>query len=330
MIDVLLAGFGGLGEQDHQTAMYLPAFTAHPGFRIVGVAATHPADEPRALAAAETSGVPYHPDLATALSTVDATVVSVAARAETRTEALLTAVRAGRHVLADKPFTPTLAEAEQVVAAANGTGIVVAQHHRYHPMIAAGITALRSGTVGLPWNVQVDFVVAGGHPCPDELLNFGGYPVDVVAALTNLPVRRVHATAAGPLTVLTLDHEHGMTSTIVVGRTAARAGVREGRLAHHRYRVSGSHGVLVLDATKPAVTVSTASGLDRQWLPVDTLTGLLDDLHAVATGAKPAAPALDEALRTAAVLDAARRSLTDGVPVETGSATDRVTEGGTR
>lgn len=317
MINVLLAGFGGLGEQDHQTAMYLPAFAAHPAFRIVGVAATHPADEPRARA----TQLPYYPDLATALSTVDAPVVSVAARAEVRTDALRTAVRAGRHVLADKPFTPTLAEAEKVVAATDGTGIVVAQHHRYHPMVAAGVTALRNGTVGLPWNIQADFVVAGGHPCPDELLNFGGYPVDVVAALTNLPVRRVHATAAGPLTVLALDHQHGMTSTIVVGRTAPRAGVREGRLAHHRYRVSGSHGVLVLDATKPAVTVSTTSGLDRQWLPVDTLAGLLDDLHAVVTGAKPAAATLDEALRTAAVLDAARRSLTDGVPVATDGGT---------
>ncbi|MBB4909968.1 Gfo/Idh/MocA family protein [Actinophytocola algeriensis] len=321
MINVLLAGFGGLGDQDHQTAMYLPAFTAHPAFRIAGVAATHPADEPRALAAAESAGVPYHADLATALSTVDAPVVSVAAPAQTRTDALLTAVRAGRHVLADKPFTPTRAEAEQVVAAAEGTGIVVAQHHRYHPMVTAGVAALRGGTVGLPWNVQVDFVVAGGHPCQDELLNFGGYPVDVVAALTNLPVLRVHATAAGPLTVLALGHEHGMTSTIVVGRTAPRAGVPEGRLAHHRYRVSGSHGVLVLDATKPAVTVSTASGLDRQWLPVDTLTGLLDDLHAVVTGAKPAGPTLDDALRTAAVLDAARRSLTEGVPVATDGGT---------
>lgn len=322
-VDVLLAGFGGLGEQDHQSSMYLPAFTAHPGFRVVGVAATHQADEARAQAAALQAGVPYHADLATALSTVDAPVVSVAARAEVRAEALTVAVRAGRHVLADKPFTTTLAEAEQVADAARaaGVGVVVAQHHRYHPMVISGIGALRAGKVGLPWNIQVDFVVAGGNPCPDELLNFGGYPVDAVAALTNLPVHRVHATGAGSLTVLALDHEHGLTSTIVVGRTAPRAGVPDGRLAHHRYRVSGSHGVLVLDATKPAVTVTTTSGLDRQWLPIDTLPGLLDDLHAVVTGAKPPGQSLDDALRTAAVLDAARRSLDEGVPVATNGGT---------
>ena len=39
MSRVLLAGFGGLGAgQDHQRAMYLPAFQAHPGFTVAGVA----------------------------------------------------------------------------------------------------------------------------------------------------------------------------------------------------------------------------------------------------------------------------------------------------
>lgn len=319
MMDVLLAGFGGLGEQDHQTAMYAPAFAAHPGFRIAGVAATHPADEARAHTAAERHGVPCYPDLAAALSTVDAPVVAVAARAEVRAAALTAAIEAGRHVLADKPFTPTLAEAEQVVAAARerGVAVLVGQHHRHHPMLVAGADAVRGGRVGLPWNVQADFVVAGGQPCADELLNFGGYPVDAVAALTGLPVRRVHATAAGPLTLLAMDHEHGLTSTIVVGRASARAGIRAGGLVHHRYRVSGSHGVLVLDATKPSVAVTTATTTKNRWPAGDTVSGVLDELHAVVTGAKPGEPVLAEALRTAEVLDAARRSLADGVPVTT-------------
>jgi len=318
-LDVLIAGFGGLGQQDHQSAMYLPAFAAHPGFRVVGVAATHPSDVPHAEAAARRYSVPCHDDLDTALATVAAPVVSVAAPAPVRADALSAVLRAGRHVLADKPFTSTLAEAERVAEEARraGTHVVVAHHHRFHPMIVAGAGALRGGKVGLPWNVQVDFVVAGGNPCPDELLNFGCYPVDAVAALTGLPVHRVHATGAGELTVLALDHEHGLTSTIVVGRTAPRAGTEAGRLAHHRYRVSGSHGVLVLDATKPSVTVTTAAGMDRQWLPIDTVTSLLDDLHAAVSGGRPSAAGLDEAVRTAGVLDAARRSLAEGVPVST-------------
>ncbi len=317
-IDVLVAGFGGLGHQDHQTSMYAPAFAAHPGFRVVGVAATHPDDEARAQQAARAHEVPFHADLDAALSTVEAPVVAVAAPAAVRAGVLTTVLRAGRHVLADKPLAPTLAQARQVAEEAKkaGTSVVVAHHHRFHPMIAAGASALRSGKVGLPWNVQADFLVAGGTPCPgQELLNFGGYPVDVVAALTGLPVHRVYAAPAGDLTLLAMDHEQGLTSTIVVGRTTGLAGVDAGRVAEHRYRVSGSHGVLVLDATKPAVTVTTATRQDRQWLPIDTVTALLDTLHKAVTTGRPATAGLDEAVRTAAVLDAAQRSLAEGVSV---------------
>jgi predicted dehydrogenase len=317
-IDVLLAGFGGLGHQDHQTSMYAPAFAAHPGFRVVGVAATHPDDEARAQQAARAHAVPFHNDLGAALSTVEAPVVAVAAPAAVRAGVLTTVLRAGRHVLADKPLAPTLAQARQVAEEAKkaGTSVVVAHHHRFHPMIAAGARALRSGKVGLPWNVQADFLVAGGTPCPgQELLNFGGYPVDVVAALTGLPVHRVYAAPAGDLTLLAMDHAQGLTSTIVVGRTTGLAAVDAGRLAGHRYRVSGSHGVLVLDATKPAVTVTTATRQDRQWLPIDTVTALLDTLHKAVTTGRPATAGLDEAVRTAAVLDAAQRSLSEGVAV---------------
>jgi predicted dehydrogenase len=315
-VDVLLAGFGGLADQDHQTTMYAPAFAAHPGFRVVGVAATE-GDEQRAQDAARRLDVPCH-DLHTALSTVEAPVVAVAAPAAVRAEVLTTVLRAGRHVLADKPLTPTLAQARQVAeeAAKAGTSVVVAHHHRYHPMITAGAGALRSGKVGLPWNVQADFVVAGGTPCPgQELLNFGGYPVDVVAALTGLPVRRVYAAPAGDLTLLAMDHDQGLTSTIVVGRTTGLAGTNPGGVAQHRYRVSGSHGVLVLDATKPAVTVTTATHQDRQWLPIDTVTALLDTLHTAVTTDRPTTAGLDEAVRTAAVLDAAQRSLDEGVAI---------------
>jgi len=315
-IDVLLAGFGGLGHQDHQTTMYAPAFAAHPGFRVVGVASTE-GDEQRAQDAARRLDVPCH-DLDTALSTVEAPVVAVAAPAAVRAQVLTTVLRAGRHVLADKPLAPTLTQARQVAEAARqaGTSVVVAHHHRLHPMIAAGAGALRSGKVGLPWNVQADFVVAGGTPCPgQELLNFGGYPVDVVAALTGLPVHRVYAAPAGALTLLAMDHAQGLTSTIVVGRATGLAGVNAGGLAQHRYRVSGSHGVLVLDATKPAVTVTTANSRSSQWLSIDTVTPLLNTLHTAVTTGRPTTAGLDEAVRTAAVLDAAQRSLDEGVAI---------------
>jgi predicted dehydrogenase len=48
----------------------------------------------------------------------------------------LKAIAAGKHVLCEKPFTSNAAEAEQVAAAAEGTGLVVMEafHYRYHPL----------------------------------------------------------------------------------------------------------------------------------------------------------------------------------------------------
>ncbi|MGH3376839.1 MAG: Gfo/Idh/MocA family protein, partial [Actinoallomurus sp.] len=258
MSRVLLDGFGGLGAgQDHQRAMYLPAFQAHPGFTVVGV-----------VGAAAEPGLPSYPDLPTALAECDADVVSVCLPPQSRAEAIVAALRAGRHVLADKPMALTAEESAAIAAAAKESGTVCmpAHHQRFAPAVRSARTAVAAGRVGLPWNIQADFLVAGGEPCPlGELTNFGVYPVDVVSALTGQPVRRVHARSDRGLTLLLLDHDHGLTSTIALGRVQAVAGVPPGGLVLHRYRISGSNGVMNVDAAKPAATVRTAAGVRAAW-----------------------------------------------------------------
>ena len=51
------------------------------------------------------------------------------------TDACLAAVAAGKHILCEKPFTNTLAEAKRVVAAAEAAGItlMVAHNQRFRP-----------------------------------------------------------------------------------------------------------------------------------------------------------------------------------------------------
>ena len=309
MIRVLLAGFGGLGNgQDHQRAMYLPAFRAHPGFTVAG--AVGPADD---------LDVPAYPDLDTALDGDDAELVSVCLPPEERATAIVAALRAGRHVLADKPLALTAEETETVALAAAEAGTVCmpAHHQRFGPAIRSARTAVAAGRVGLPWNVQADFLVAGGDPCPlGELANLGPHPVDVVLALTGRPVRRVHARAAGDgLTLLLLDHDHGLTSTIAVGRMSGTAGVRPGGLAVHRYRISGSNGVMDVDATKPGATVRTATGVRGAWTGPDTVARMLTELHGAVTGGRAAELGPADALAAIRVVEAARRSLETGRPV---------------
>jgi predicted dehydrogenase len=289
VITVYLEGAAGIGAQDHQNAMYRPAFEAHPDFQLVD-------------------------DLA------KAEVVSVAVPLDERAEAVARLVRAGKHVLADEPMAATAAECETIarLAAEHGVLVVPAHHQRLGAALRSAATAVRGGRVGLPWNVQCDFLVAGGDPAPTgELVNLALYPVDAVHALLGLEVRRVHAIGDPDLVTLLLDHDHGVTSTILCGRTTGLADVRPAGLAVHRYRISGSHGVLAVDATKPGVRVRTAEKTTRVWTGPNTVDALLDVLSAgVRTGRAELGVA--DAVRAQRVVEAAARSLDSGQPITVG------------
>jgi predicted dehydrogenase len=62
----------------------------------------------------------------------------------------MNAIAAGKHVLCEKPFTSNAAEAEQVAAAAEGTGLVVmeALHYRYHPLAQRMHDVVAGGELG--------------------------------------------------------------------------------------------------------------------------------------------------------------------------------------
>lgn len=322
-IGVLLAGFGGIGTQNHQTDMYLPAFLAHPDFEIVG--AVDVAGSDGAAKAALEHGVRHLTDLTTALADPAVTLVSLAVPVEARAAALAQVIAAGKHVLADKPLTASLTEARNISRQASEQGVIVvpAHHLRLGGALRAVRGAVRAGRVGLPWNVQVDFYVAGGEPAPSgELLNLALYPVDIVLDLLGLPVRRVFARAGRQwggapqdLVTLMLDHARGVTSTIVCARIGALNGVPAGDVAMHRYRISGSHAVLAVDATKPGLTIRTSERTTTTWTGPGTVDSLLDVVRdGVRTGRAQLGPA--DAVAVARVIDAATRSLAAGAPID--------------
>jgi predicted dehydrogenase len=88
------------------------------------------------------------------------------------------ALRAGKHVLCEKPFTANAAEAERVAAVAQETGLVVMEafHYRYHPVAEQLRTIVRSGELGelrristsmciplpMPNDIRYDYSLAGG------------------------------------------------------------------------------------------------------------------------------------------------------------------------
>lgn len=319
-IGVLLAGFSGIGDQDHQTAMYLPAWRAQPGARIVAVAPSGPGDVATAQKVAAELGVPSYDTIADALAADGVDVVSVAVPLAQRVDVIVAARRAGKPVLADKPLAPTL-DGVEVIAAVDGPIVVPALHVRFAAPLVTARAAVAAGRVGLPWNVQADFVVAGGSAAPSgELLNLGVYPVDVLHALLGLDAVQVQARGgrywhdgADDFVTLLIDYANGVTGTVLVGRTGPLDGVRPGGPARHRYRISGSHGVLDVDATRPALRVRSADGATSAPAPDTVATLVAQTCNAVLNGARPPV-GIDDARHVHRVIDAAERSLASGRP----------------
>jgi predicted dehydrogenase len=88
------------------------------------------------------------------------------------------ALRAGKHVLCEKPFTSNAAEAERVAKVADETGLVVMEafHYRYHPVAEQLRSIAQSGELGelrridtsmciplpLPNDIRYRYDLAGG------------------------------------------------------------------------------------------------------------------------------------------------------------------------
>lgn len=77
----------------------------------------------------------------------------------------LAAMRAGKHVLSEKPFASNAAEAALVAAEPNPSGLVVFEgfHHLYHPTHRRLLELVRSGALGEVTGLDVRF----GFDCED-------------------------------------------------------------------------------------------------------------------------------------------------------------------
>ncbi len=118
---------------------------------------------PATLATIQTQlGVPAtacFQSLEAALAGTDADAVLITAAVAAHVPVALTALAAGKHVLLEKPFATTLAEAERVVAAADAAQrmLMISQNYRFYPAPRT-VTALVTGNVlGPVSSITIDF-----------------------------------------------------------------------------------------------------------------------------------------------------------------------------
>jgi predicted dehydrogenase len=171
---------------------------------------------------------------------------------------MLAALRAGKHVLCEKPFTSNAAQAREVEAAAEQAGLVVMEafHYRYHPLAQRMAELAHGGELGriqrvetvmcfpLPRfsDIRYDFSLAGG-----ALMDAGCYAVH---ALRLLSPGDPQVTAARALTMRRdrrVDRAMTAQFSLPGGATGQiRASMWSSALLGIRARAIGEHGTLTV------------------------------------------------------------------------------------
>ena len=205
----------------------------------VEVAAIAARDADRATAYASAHAIPtVHRSYQELLEDPAIDAVYVPLPASLHGEWTVRAARAGKHVLCEKPFTASLAEARAVARDVSGSGVVVmeAYHTHFHPHMDALRRVLASGEIGTVTSAEATFCIpiasrgdirwsralGGGG-----LLDVGYYPVRMLRELFGAAptVRSAHAKLRGDvdrMITAELDFPGGVSGRIVSSMWALR------------------------------------------------------------------------------------------------------------
>ncbi|HET6313021.1 MAG TPA: Gfo/Idh/MocA family oxidoreductase [Chloroflexia bacterium] len=154
MLRVIQAGMGGWGRDWARNVL-------RPNEEVALVACVD-ADAASLALARKHLDLPAHgyfETLTAALNAVDAEAVLITASLPGHVPLAAEALNAGKHVLLEKPFAPSVAEARQLVELAEERGrvLMVSQNYRFFPAVQAVRELLRSGSLGDIGPVSVDF-----------------------------------------------------------------------------------------------------------------------------------------------------------------------------
>src|SRR5215831_2220920 len=125
MLKWIVAGVGDIARK-----RVLPAILAEPDSRLVGLITRDPGK-------AEAYGVPAFETIESALDGTDAGAVYIATPVFLHAAQTIAALRAGRHVLCEKPMALHYAEAQSMQKAAleSGRTLAIAYYRRKYPKV---------------------------------------------------------------------------------------------------------------------------------------------------------------------------------------------------
>jgi len=148
-------------------------------------------DPERARTFAQEHGIPHTSTTYQALiESDDVDVVYNPLPMSLHAEWTIAALRAGKHVLCEKPFASNAAEAAAMVATAEQENRILGEafHYRYHPLFSRVLAEIASGRIGSLTHVDAGFRVPIARPdlrwdyatSGGSLMDLGCYPVSWV------------------------------------------------------------------------------------------------------------------------------------------------------
>ena len=270
-------------------------------------------------------------------------VVDVATHVDARSETVLSCIRAGKHVLSQKPFVEDLAIGEELAAAADDAGVLLAvnQNGRWAPHFGAMLSLVEAGLIGRV--VSADFQMAWPHDLVVEdkpafssmadliLFDFGAHWFDLLGQLApegGLDVHAITAHRSGQAIEAPTQANVVVTGEDFVGSLVFRAAERFAE--YGGYRVSGTRGVITQAGTSlggQSVTLHTAEGVatietSEDWFTHGLAGAMRALLSAISMGRTPP-HAAGTALRGLQLCFAALQSARTGETVAAGSAVRR-------
>jgi predicted dehydrogenase len=232
----------------------LPAILAESGSTLAGIVTRDPAK-------AEPYGVPGFADLEAALAATSAEAVYIATPVFLHAPQTIAALRAGRHVLCEKPMALTYTEAQTMQDAADETGrtLGIAYYRRKYPKVERARELIEAGAIGRPVFAEatshdwfnpaggprgwlVDPRKSGGGPLRDiashriDLMNYlFGNPIRVTGHLSTL----VHPIAVEDNATVLMEYESGVRGLVDVRWHS--------RIPRDEFRIRGTEGQIDLN-----------------------------------------------------------------------------------
>ena len=319
-VGVGLLGYGSIAR-DHAASI-----AASPGLRLAGIADL--SAERREQAALDWS-VRTHADQEGLLRDPDVGLVVVGTPPSAHTDPVIAALRAGKHVVCEKPFTLRAEEADRMIdeARSRHLALTVYQSRRWDPDYLAMRKVVRSGRIGQPFYME-SFIGGFEHPCDfwhshepvsgGTIYDWGSHYFDWILQLFNPRVVSVAAQAHKRVWHDVTNADQVRVDLAFDG--GAQAMFLQSDIASVRkpkWYVLGTEGAIVADwadepvpADFPArVSVHRSSGVELLHHQPRDDAGFYRNLGDHFAWDEPLAVPAEEARRNVAVMEAATESI---------------------